>query len=58
MTGTAVIMLTTNINFSATFAIWFKEKENICINATNCYTAITYAQQQYRFPYLCIPHIH
>jgi len=40
-----VIMLTININFSATCAIWFKEKEKrICINTTNLYTAVTYAQ--------------
>jgi hypothetical protein len=38
-------MLTININFSATCAIWFTEKEKrICINATNLYTAVTYAQ--------------
>jgi hypothetical protein len=38
-------MLTNNINFTATCAIWFKEKEKrICINATNLYIAVTYAQ--------------
>jgi hypothetical protein len=38
-------MLTININFSATCAIWFKEKEKkICINATNLLTAATDAQ--------------
>jgi hypothetical protein len=45
MLTTAVIMFTIGINFSATCSIWFKEKEKgKCINATNCYTAVTYFQ--------------
>jgi hypothetical protein len=44
-TGTAVIMFTIGINFSATCSIRFKEKEKRkCMNATNGYTAATYAQ--------------
>jgi len=50
-------MLTININFSATCAIWFKEKEKrICINAINLYTAVTYAVTVQISLFMCPTH--